>query len=295
MGWLRAPGRGTRHASAPSLPPLAAMSFAGAGPDVARIAPAHGKGHPLGPKRDRDIEAPRGRAPRAPRAAPKAKSNAGALARDMWSRRPGSGSLTRSSSQASNRTSEERRPREESPFTYARVNSLNREVTDAANQNFEMGPMRAVSIPRGDYNRSHALGQEAEINAGMPWVKPAEEPSKPGNPARQNHLDRETKASEQRMEWGPQIVLTSEAGVSHLRRNTLQREEKEGQGLNMPGMRERGSERPASRDNRRTNVLKREDGSLQTLNMPSASGYDAGGVPSYGRKAMLPRAVKAEH
>lgn len=192
------------------------------------------------------------------------------------------------------RSSEARRPREESPFTYARVNSLNRETYDAANQNFEMGPMRAVSIPRGDYNRSHALGQEVEINAGMPWTTPSEEPSKPGGP-RQNHLDRETKASEQRMEWGPQISLSNEAGVSHLRRNTLQREEKEDQGLNMPGMRERGAERPASRDNRRSNVLKNEDSSLQTLNMPSASGYTAGGVPSYGRKAMLPRGMKAEH
>merc|ERR1719253_1507666 len=230
MGWLRAPGRGTRHASAPSLPPLAAMSFAGAGPDVARIAPAHGKGHPLGPKRDRDIEAPRGRAPpvpRAPRAAPKAKCTAGALARDMWSRRPGSGSLTRSSSQASNRTSEERRPRDESPFTYARVNSLNREVTDIANQNFEMGPSRSSSVPRLDNARSHTLGQETEVNAGMPWKKPSKENGRPNDPARRNHLDRESKAAEQLMEWGPQITMNKSADVVHQRRNTLQREEKD--------------------------------------------------------------------
>lgn len=256
------------------------MSFGGNGPDV-KLAAAHGKNHPLGPKKDRDVEAPRGRAPpvpRAPRPAPKANSR-GALSRDVWSRRP--------SSVNSNKTSEERRPRDESPFTYARVNSLNREVTDIANQNFEMGPSRSSSVPRLDYARSHTLGQETEVNAGMPWKKPSEESGRPNDPARRNHLDRESKAAEQLMEWGPQITMNKSADVVHQRRNTLQREEKD-EGLNMPGVRS-GSQRPASRDNRRTNVLNRESSSVQTINMPRANGYDSGGVPSFGRKALLPR------
>lgn len=260
--------------------------------------PAHAQqGNPMAPRRDRSIEAgPRGRAPpvpRAPRAAPKAQS-AGALARDMWSRRPGSGPASRS---------ESRRPREESPFSticeHRRVSSLTREVNAPENQRFEMGPQRSgrpASADRRDYKRGHVLGQENTANGtGMPWSSSnteelaAQQQGEPAvrNAARRHTLRHERQAADQKLEWAPVPAMHPGGEGSHGIVNAFKREEKEAIGEFLPGAARNAPPGFADQHGRR-NVLNRETSTHQSLDAPQPSGFD-GEVPSYGRKGKLVR------
>lgn len=240
--------------------------------------PAHDGNHPLGGRRDREMEKPHEKAPpvpRAPRAPPRANS-AGAFKRDAFTRPDNSVA----------KASELRRPREESPF--ARVSALTRERESVENQIFEMGPRRRPSsAPKVDFKRAHILGQERQCNDGIPWGAgkddDADKPQR--NPARRLTLQRENQAADQGLEWVPEVARPIGAGAAasaadFCRVNVLAREQATSV-LDVQPM--------PTKDFGRRNVLKRESFTGASINTPMPSGYEAGCVPVYGRKQVLTR------
>lgn len=252
--------------------------------------------HVMLPRRDRSLSVSRSKAPpvpRAPRAATKPQS-AGALARDMWSGRKSPADGTTIS-----RPSEQRRPREESPF--ARINMLSRERDCADNQEIEVGPSRRrpdrpASADRG-FQRGHVLGKESNACAGIHWsqVSSGEEVPRDADgrvrPRRQV-LQREIQDAKQDMEFAPQAVkgygeAAAASDRDFSRRNTLAREEAKAADESHPDKAQAAGK--ADGYHGRRNVLTREcakDG--ETLNMAKPSGVEAnGGAPIYNKRNSL--------
>mmetsp|Transcript_74897 Transcript_74897/g.207362 ORF Transcript_74897/g.207362 Transcript_74897/m.207362 type:complete len:248 (-) Transcript_74897:155-898(-) len=232
------------------------------------------------------MEAHRGPAPpvpRAPRAAPKAQS-AGALNRDMWSRRPGSASRSCL-------------PRDESPCAqggeHRRVAALNREVELKENQAFEMGPQRRPpTAPRRDFSRGHALGKEGALNKGMPWAPTAEtdhaDPEQAPNAARRSVLRHEMQAADQALEWVPKNGARARSmDAEYGRINAFKKADGEAFDF-LPGAHKNASVPIGVLNRGRRNVLMREHSSLQSLEGPRANSFD-GGVPYFARDNRLAR------
>jgi len=243
--------------------------------------------HAAHASRDRGADGERGKrpsVPRAPRAVPRANS-CGALSR-------------------SQRSSEERRPREASPFTYARVNLLHREVEAPQNQGFEMGPFpRSISsAERPNHRRSHALAHDSDANGGVPLGNLPVETSDRPEPGRRNTLQHERLAADQGLEWVPsssQPSGTEKLARDHSRVNVLAREDAAIDGP-PSGLAQSAASQgaQAAAYHGRRNVLTREQHS-EASEIPRFSGYEAGsGVPVYSRKSLLakecgPRTAKA--
>eukprot|EP00931_Biecheleriopsis_adriatica_P076318 TRINITY_DN50038_c0_g1_i1.p1 TRINITY_DN50038_c0_g1~~TRINITY_DN50038_c0_g1_i1.p1 ORF type:complete len:291 (+),score=47.75 TRINITY_DN50038_c0_g1_i1:48-875(+) len=250
------------------------------------------------PRRDRSLSVSRSKAPPVPRAprAPSKPQSAGALARDMWSGRKSPGE-----SHVISRPSEQRRPREESPF--ARINMLSRERESVDNQEIEVGPARRrpdrpASADRG-YQRGHVLGKESSAFSGIHWsqVSSGEEVPRDADgrvKPRRQVLQREMQDAAQEWEMGPQAArgsadaaapASSERDFS--RRNTLAREQAKAADESHPD--KSHSALKADGYHGRRNVLNREcakDG--DTLNMAKPSGVEAsGGAPIYNRRNSL--------
>jgi len=264
--------------------------------------PAH-EANPILPRRDRTLEA-KSRNPAVPRA-PRAKarsSSMGVLARELKKE----GSQNTSISSNLSRTSEQRQPRNESPLCYARVNLLQREKTSVDNQVFEMGPkVRSSSLDyrnAGDYQRGHSLAAENAINQGMPWCQPTEHDDSVKPKARRSTLKNEHLDADQALEWVPEAVeaVRSRAKLdcdselrSHARVNIYTREVRgAAQALEMaPMVQVCGFDAAAAQVGEkfhgRRNVLRRETNE-ESVEAPKASGYADGGVPTYGRKNLLP-------
>lgn len=263
--------------------------------------PAHEGGNPILPRRDRAMQAEKSRnppVPRAPRA--KARSNScGLLAREMKK-----DSRNSSANSIGSRMSESRRPAAESPFTYARVNSLLREKESVENQVFEMGPrIRSSSVDhrRDNHERGHWLGKEHAVNQGMPWSQPKEEDESQLPKARRRVLHHEQRAADQALEWVPKEAMSSaprgdnESDLrSHARVNICKREVLgANQTLEMAPMVQVSHMPSASaaavgpQYHGRRNVMARETAE-ESNDAPLASGMADEGVPTYGRKNMLP-------
>lgn len=262
---------------------------------------AHQGGNPILPRRDKDCQEAKSRnppVPRAPRAKPRANS-VGALSRALQK-----DSANSSLSSLGSRLSESRRPAAESPFTYARVNCLNREKTAAENQVFEMGPrIRSSSLDRReDFARGQALAKETAMNQGMPWSQPKEEDDALVPKARRRTLHHEQQAADQALEWVPKEAATQKGDQdhdsrSHARVNNYAREVlNAAQTLEMSPMVQIsgfGSKAAAAvgpQYHGRMNVLARETAE-DSSEAPVVSGFVNGGVPSYNRKSMLPPCV----
>eukprot|EP00929_Paragymnodinium_shiwhaense_P043073 TRINITY_DN22195_c0_g1_i1.p1 TRINITY_DN22195_c0_g1~~TRINITY_DN22195_c0_g1_i1.p1 ORF type:complete len:286 (+),score=34.23 TRINITY_DN22195_c0_g1_i1:91-948(+) len=262
--------------------------------------PAHDvDGGCLRPRRDRERDSERRPVPPVPRtqrAKPRANS-CGALRKASWSRasgcpsgvdRIGAGSPT----MGAEKPSELRRPRAESPFNYARVNSITRERDSIENQIFEMGPRRNI-IPeiKNDFSRGHILGRENEHNGngGMPWdevcEKSAPQPG-PRDHSRRRTLHHERQAADQALEWVPTNGAAAPAGPKEPRPrvNTLRREEKEGaHSIEYPGSRPTGCTSGNEGQYGRRSVLRREQGKNELESFPTPRG-NAGG---YGKKNLI--------
>lgn len=273
------------------------MSF---GPTPATSA--HTRDHALAPRRDRSVESEHRRnppVPRTKRAAPRANS-AGAYARAAFDQRsPGSRPDTPS------KASEQRRPRAESPFTYARKSNLTREREAPENQRFEMGPAPKVIDPYpDDHAKQHLLGKGNNgCDGGMPWVDPttnAERGRANVEPARRQTLQRERQAADQALEWAPKAgrpplpggdgtLEPSEKNFARIR--TLNREEQESQ-RHMPtfgtGATQTGG--TGGTCHARRNVLARENSVERAGGMPDhfvTPGGDDGSVPIFGRRSLV--------
>jgi len=209
---------------------------------------AEGYTHPVGPRCDRVAEATRPPVPpvpRAVRAKPKANSR-GYLARESRRDSPHVELCDRSVTPIS-QCSEARRPREESPFTYARKHSLSRERGDRDNQAFEMGPPRRDTEERSDFRRfagaragscppprDSAGDEDGELvtqvrrMARGPSCGEADIEDPVKRHARRRTLQNERVAADQGLEWAPQCVGSVGAAPaelpSHARRSRLDRE-----------------------------------------------------------------------
>lgn len=240
------------------------------------------------PRRDRSIEATRSKAPPVPRA-PRAQSkphSAGALARDMWSGKnnsPSANSLLA-------RSSEHRRPRDESPF--ARINALSRETDATENQQFSFGPgRRPPSAERRSFERGHILGKETSAQAGIHWstVTAGEQPDA-RVPTKRNALAREAEDAEQHLDWVPQAARgasrragTPTAERDFSRRNVLAREQTDGEDHPDKMQSDKGGGNYG-----RKRVLHRErEQDAGTLNMPKPSGVEGSGAPCFRRKSQF--------
>lgn len=244
--------------------------------------------HPLAARRDKDVEATRQKAPpvpRAPRAPPRANS-AGALCRDVWSRRPSSREAP-----CPAKPSEERRRHEESPF--ARISALTRERDAVENQVFEMGPLRRA-ISKDDFHRAHVLGQEVQKNDGVPWAS-RKDSDEPRVVARRQTLHRESQAADQGLEWVPEVArpavpANGVGAADYSRINLLAREQAQASIETQALM--KAKEPLSSGNHGRREVLKRE--SDATLNLPEPTGFE-GGAPVYGRRRMVSQATAGHH
>lgn len=194
------------------------------------VAGAHGTLHPLGPRRDRDMDQSRPPVPpvpRAPRAKPKGQS-AGALRRALS--KDGVTIGDRPSSTPTSK-SETRRPRDESPLAFARRSEISRERADPSNQCFEMGPPKLVD-ERTDYSRGHSLGT-GRASSCPPWRDPHERTGEnaPKDHARRSTLRNEQKAADQHLEFegnGATANVNFVGGEgAHGRRRQLAREEQQ--------------------------------------------------------------------
>lgn len=197
------------------------------------VTAGHDKGRPILPKRDVAVESSRPPippVPRAPRA--KAKSNSrGQMDREVKSQQPDNAARGRPSMSMS--SSELRRPREESPFTYARSHSLSREDARSENQQFMMGPTRE-SDERTNFRRGRGqpeMDNQPRSGSCPPWsVAAAPETGAEGvwqegrSYARQRTLQRERQAADQGLEWVTEHGADSEP-QTHARRRVLEREE----------------------------------------------------------------------
>lgn len=256
------------------------------------------------PRRDRAVEDGRSRnppVPRAPRAKPRANS-CGALSREARK-----DSANTSLSSISSRTSENRRPHAESPFSYAtsghaRVNSLSREKHAVENQVFEMGPrIRSSSLDRReDYQRGHWLAKEHEGYQGMPWTQPQEKDEDVLPKARRRTLHHEHMAADQALEWVPKEAAKlpkdqDSESRCHARVNVCRREMgNAAQTLEMNPMVQVSSLNEASaavgaQYHGRRNILARETAE-ESNEAPIAHGYNDA-VPNYSRKTQLPPCV----
>lgn len=210
---------------------IGVMSF-GAG------AAEHGR--PVGPKRDLAVDSvrpPVPPVPRAPRAKPRSNTN-GTLSRETRGEQVSARNLilgdTLRSSTPPSQCSEQRRPRDQSPFNYARQHSLERELQRKENQELPMGPAR-VSDDRSDFRRGHGLEKSNQARSGScpPWSTAAAEEAmvcnNDGEPptrlhARRSNLQRERASADQNLEWASNRAVRSEART-HGRRKALEREE----------------------------------------------------------------------
>jgi hypothetical protein len=202
------------------------------------------RGRPVLPSRDRDAEAvrlPVPGVPRAPRAKPKAGTKGYMMRENKQFQqsvhdraRPGRASTPPAL------CSEQRHPREESPFTYARACSLSREQSKRENQEFPMGPARTIDdrdADQGDFRRGRAQQERPWSGSGC---APSSAPAAPGAPsditngdrshARQSVLKREMHAADQSVEWAVSRSTGTEAN-SHARRQILAREHEHRQAL----------------------------------------------------------------
>lgn len=247
--------------------------------------PAHASlGCKLGPRPDRAIEAVRATAPPVPRA-PRAKARAnscGALAKAA--KLVSEDALNIFGAGATpTRSSELRRPREESPFVFARVNKLDRERDEIENQAFTFGPRRSI-VPelREDYGRGHILGREIERNIGVPMGDIAPAMPEMKEPARRNNLQRERQDADQQLEWASAPAPKVQARG---RRNVLSREEAEG-ALECPSVRPVPGAAVSSGavgSHNRRNILRREQ--VQEESFPTPRGAGDG----YGKRNLLIR------
>jgi len=244
------------------------MSFGACGASHGRLdamplgqGGAEGYANPVGPRYDKAAEANRPPIPPVPRTMrAKAKaSSRGYMARANRREDPHVELRDRSVTPIS-QCSETRRPREESPFAYARKGLLQQERNDKENQAFEMGPTRRNAEERNDYRlyaragscpppRKLADGGDGELPIGRPLRRAAPcgelgMPGELGKPCqdsedpmkkhlRRRTLQRERVAADQGVEWAPECAPTSlPIGVdlapaelpSHARRRLLARE-----------------------------------------------------------------------
>lgn len=255
------------------------------------VVSAHAtQGNPLAARRDRDSEAARSKVPQVPRA-PRAKprhQSAGAMAR-AWD-------LSNQNSRSSTPTkaSEGRRPRDESPFTHARVNLLKREKESVENQVFEVGPpRRPSSAGKKDHSRGHPLGRQIEANQGMPWVAVPKELEEQPARGRRHTLLHERNDADQALEWVPECCLPSgtsnvASGGYHGRVSMLKREQLDAE-TTLDTCAGKPPVAPAC--HARRNVLAREQAGQGTSSeMPAANGHELGGeVPVYHRRNLLAR------
>lgn len=222
----------------------------------------------------------------------------GALAREQRSQPSSLGSTP-------TKASESRRPAGESPFSHARVNLLSREKNNVDNQVFEMGPrVRSSSLDqRANYERGHSLGVD-HINQGMPWSQPNVEDDSRQPRARRHTLRHERLAADQDLEWVPKAATQGQGDAeselrSRARVNVHARElANAAQTLEMAPAVIACSVEAANactgvQYHGRVNVLTRETAE-DSAEAPAASGYADGGVPTYGRKRLLPPYVKRE-
>jgi len=260
---------------------VAAMSFAKGNERVSD--------NPFMPRRDRSVSATRSKAPpvpKAPRPAQKPNS-AGAFTNEHRRVSPASSGYTAGMIPKS---SEERRPREESPF--ARINMLSRERESNENQEIEVGPARRRSErpPSGpssdqpDFRRGHVLGKETNAQAGIHWssVTTGEEPAR--EPGRRQVMQREFQDATQGFEWLPEAAKPLPlAHRDHSRKSTLAREQAAAADESHP------DHVPASKANgnfARRNVLSRENADVGG-SMAKISGTEEGGAPMYRRRNSL--------
>jgi len=240
------------------------------------------------PKRDRSVETTRSKAPPVPRA-PRAQSkphSAGALARDMWSGKnnsPSANSLLA-------RSSEHRRPRDESPF--ARINALSRETDATENQQFSFGPgRRPPSADKKSFPRGHILGKETSAQAGIHWssVTTGEQPDVKV-PTKRNALAREAEDAEQHLDWVPQAARgalrragtpTGERDFS--RRNVLHRE----QTVEEDHPDKMHSDKGSGNYGRKSVLHRERDQDAGSLNMPKPIGVESSGAPCFRRKSQF--------
>lgn len=164
--------------------------------------------------------------PRAPRAKPKTQS-AGAMRRALS--KDGVTIGDRPSSTPTSK-SETRRPREESPLTFARRSEITREREHPRNQCFEMGPAKLVD-ERTDYSRGHTLGH-GRASSCPPWRDPDERTGEnaPKDHARRATLRNEQRQADQNLEFdgcGPTANVNVGGDGAHGRRRQLAREEQE--------------------------------------------------------------------
>lgn len=205
---------------------------------------AEGYVHPVGPRCDKTAEAARPPVPPVPRTVrPKPKaSSRGYMARE--GRRDNSHvELCDQSVTPVSQCSETRRPREDSPFAYARKHYLSREKCDRDNQAFEMGPPRRNSEAREDYRRFTRAGScppPRDVTAGGDGELPigrigrispsddAENKDPMKKHARRSTLQQERNAADQCLEraseCAPSVGLTPAELPSHARRRMLARE-----------------------------------------------------------------------
>jgi len=247
--------------------------------------------NPFMPRRDRSSSATRSKAPpvpKAPRAAQKPNS-AGALTNEHKRVSPASSGYTAGMVPKS---SEERRPREESPF--ARISMLSRERESNENQEIEVGPARRRSErpPSGptssseqpDFRRGHVLGKETNAQGGIHWssVTTGEEPAR--EPARRQVMQREFQDATQGFEWlGEAAKPLPLAHRDHSRKSTLAREQAAAADEGHP------DHVPASKANAnfgRRSVLSRENAEVSG-SMAKISGTEEGGAPIYRRRSSL--------
>mmetsp|Transcript_102187 Transcript_102187/g.288665 ORF Transcript_102187/g.288665 Transcript_102187/m.288665 type:complete len:283 (-) Transcript_102187:180-1028(-) len=245
--------------------------------------------------------------PRARRAAPRSQS-AGALARDVWSRRH----HTRNCAEAAADLAKDAAG---SDTSFARVHQLDREKEALENQEFRFGPPRRAPSVGPVHARKHSIDRESETNVGMPWaLQRTTVPAREQDAGRRHVLKKEAEAAFQAFEFDPHGSLRKAsrercAGGSHGRVALMEREQAgehrllvnanvatrtvSTSSLAADTSADRGAQTPASgREHSapanfgRRNVLMRE-GKTQSLDMPRASGAESNGLPTYGRKRVL--------
>lgn len=270
---------------------IAAMVAFGPKPTVAAHASA---GNPLAPRRDRAVDACRLPAPTVPRA-PKAKSrsqSAGALARSMWSRRPGGDCILRPDSESDVLMTD---IPSGSSGDHRRKALLQKEVTAVENQRFEMGPARpGPEAVRTDYARGHVLSVACNANRGMPWMPGTSEALDAGYPAvgagRRHTLLHERKAADQALEWAPAVAFGAAVAEDkdYSRVNILRREDQEPFEF-LPGAGRNSRAHKEGDCYARKNIMIREHASGSPLDAPRAVQMDCGGAPNFSRDNRLAR------
>jgi len=243
----------------------------------------------LMPRRDRSASATRSKAPpvpKAPRPAQKPQS-AGAFVNEHKRGSPASSGYTAGMVP---KASEERRPREESPF--ARINMLSRERESTDNQEIEVGPARRrserpPSAEKPNFSRGHVLGKETNAQQGIHWSGLTTSEEAPRATGKRSVMQREFKDAPQSFEWRPEESKLPVAVLDrdHSRKSTLAREQAAAADEGHP---DKVPPSQANGNYARRNVLSREAADVgSSLNMPKASGTEEGGAPVYRRRSSL--------